>query len=167
MIDEQVIFYKIIKMFRLSEDDFLNFNKDEVEYVTVITDRATAKRVKLSEFEKTSRAKRGLLLLREVKTNPYRTITALTLPSKEFIGLRNGNIHMVKLTEVAIMDRYSTGSIISKEKISEVFTNVELVKRKDLTYDSSITEMKEEKKVSLKEIDDRLMTIDDFIDIDE
>lgn len=30
MIDEQVIFYKIIKMFRLSEDDFLNFNKDEV-----------------------------------------------------------------------------------------------------------------------------------------
>ncbi len=153
------------------KDDYVvsvsNFNKDEVEYLTVITDRATAKRVKMSEFEKTSRAKRGLLLLREVKTNPYRTITALTLPSKEFIGLRNGNIHMIKLTEIAIMDRYSTGSIISKEKINEVFVNTELIERKDLTYDSDIKENKQQTKVSLKEIDDRLMTIDDFIDIDE
>ncbi len=153
------------------KDDYVvsvsNFNKDEIEYVTIITDRSTAKRVKLSEFEKTSRAKRGLLLLREVKTNPYRTTAVLLLPSKDFIGLRNGNIHMLKLTEIAIMDRYSTGSIISKEKINEVFVNTELVKREELTYDASIIETKEEKKVSLKEIDDRLMTIDDFIDIDE
>ena len=48
-----------------------------------------------------------------------------------------------------------------------MFVNTELIERKDLTYDADIKENKQQSKVSLKEIDDRLMTIDDFIDIDE
>ena len=153
------------------KDDYVvsvsNFNESDTEYVTVITDKSTAKRVKLSEFEKTSRAKRGLLLLREVKTNPYRTIKVLTIPSKDFIGLKGVDIKMIKLTEVAIMDRYSTGSVISKDKIKEVFVSNELVKKDDLNIEPVIEVKEEKKRVSLKEIDDRLMTIDDFINIDE
>ena len=153
------------------KDDFVvsvsNFNASEVEYVTIITDKSTAKRVKLSEFEKLSRAKRGLLLLREVKTNPYRTIKALVLPPKDFIGLKGNDIKTIKLTEVAIMDRYSTGSVISKDKIKEVFVVSELTKKDDLVVEKKEEEVVEKKKVSLKEIDDRLMTIDDFINIDE
>ncbi len=159
-----------VKSINLKDDDVVsvsNFNKDETEYVTIITDKGTAKRVKLNEFEKTTRAKRGLLLLREVKTNPYRTISALTLNSRDFIGLRGNDIKSVKLTEIAIMDRYSTGSVISKDKIKEVFEVCELVKKDDIDVETSIEEVKENKKVSLKEIDDRLMTIDDFINIDE
>ena len=153
------------------KDDFVvsvsNFNASEVEYVTIITDKSTAKRVKLSEFEKLSRAKRGLLLLREVKTNPYRTIKALVLPPKDFIGLKGNDIKTIKLTEIAIMDRYSTGSVISKGKIKEVFVVSELTKKDDLVVEKKEEEVVEKKKVSLKEIDDRLMTIDDFINIDE
>ncbi len=153
------------------KDDFVvsvsNFNASEVEYVTIITDKSTAKRVKLSEFEKLSRAKRGLLLLREVKTNPYRTIKALVLPQKDFIGLKGNDIKTIKLTEIAIMDRYSTGSVISKDKIKEVFVVSELTKKDDLVVEKKEEEIVEKKKVSLKEIDDRLMTIDDFINIDE
>ena len=153
------------------KDDFVvsvsNFNANEVEYVTIITDKSTAKRVKLSEFEKLSRAKRGLLLLREVKTNPYCTIKALVLPQKDFIGLKGNDIKTIKLTEVAIMDRYSTGSVISKDKIKEVFVVNELIKKDDLVVEKKDEEVIEKKKVSLKEIDDRLMTIDDFINIDE
>lgn len=153
------------------KDDYVvsvsNFDSSLVEYVTIITDKSTAKRVKLSEFEKTSRAKRGLLLLREVKTNPYRTIKALVLPQKDFIGLKGSDIKTIKLTEVAIMDRYSTGSVISKNNIKEVFQVNELVKKSDLVVESEIETKEENKKISLKEIDDRLMTIDDFINIDE
>ncbi len=153
------------------KDDYVvsvsNFDSSLVEYVTIITDKSTAKRVKLSEFEKTSRAKRGLLLLREVKTNPYRTIKALVLPQKDFIGLKGNDIKTIKLTEVAIMDRYSTGSVISKNNIKEVFQVNELVKKSDLVVESEIETKEENKKISLKEIDDRLMTIDDFINIDE
>ena len=153
------------------KDDYVvsvsNFDSSAVEYVTIITDKSTAKRVKLSEFEKTSRAKRGLLLLREVKTNPYRTIKALVLPQKDFIGLKGSDIKTIKLTEVAIMDRYSTGSVISKNNIKEVFQVNELVKKSDLVVESEIETKEENKKISLKEIDDRLMTIDDFINIDE
>lgn len=153
------------------KDDFVvsvsNFSENETEYVTVITDKATAKRVKLSEFEKTSRAKRGLLLLREVKTNPYRIVKVLTLPQKAFIGLKGEDIKVIKLTEIAIMDRYSTGSIISKDKIKDVFVSTTLTKKDDIVVESEIEVKEEKKKVSLKEIDDRLMTIEDFINLDE
>jgi len=159
-----------VKSINLKDDDVVsvsNFDKDEVEYVTIITDKGTAKRVKLNEFEKTSRAKRGLLLLREVKTNPYRTLKALTISSRDFIGLKGNDIKTVKLTEVAIMDRYSTGSIISKDVVKEVFIVNDLVKKEDIEVEPNIEKKLEKQQVSLKEIDDRLMTIDDFINLDE
>ena len=159
-----------VKSINLKDDDVVsvsNFDKETTEYVTIITDKGTAKRVKLNEFEKTTRAKRGLLLLREVKTNPYRTLKALTVSSKEFIGLKGNDIKTVKLTEVAIMDRYSTGSIISKDIVKEVFIVNDLVKKEDIEVEPTIEKQEEKKKVSLKEIDDRLMTIDDFINLDE
>ena len=158
-----------VKSINLKDDHVVsvsNFNANDTEYVTIITDKGTAKRVKLNEFEKTSRAKRGLLLLREVKTNPYRIVKVLTIPSRDFIGIKTDDIKLIKLTEIAIMDRYSTGSVISKNKIKEVFVSMELTKKDDIITASEIEEKEEKKKVSLKEIDDRLMTIEDFIKID-
>ena len=67
------------------------------------------------------------------------------------------------------MDRYSTGSILVKGSIKNSFKNVELLKKNDISNNSSTNTLSDEKvpkKSSLKEIDDRLMTIDDFIDID-
>lgn len=143
-----------------------NFNSESHEYITIITDKGTAKRVKISEFEKTTRAKRGLLVLREVKTNPYCIVKSFIADSKEYIGIKTNEIITFKLTEIPIMDRYSTGSQISKKEIVDAFINVEMIKLKDLVNENQIEEPKSTKKVSLKEIDDRLMTIDDFINID-
>ena len=153
------------------KDDYVvgvsNFDKETNEYITVITDKGTGKRIKLSDFEKTSRAKRGLLILREVKTNPYRIIKTLIVSNKEYIGIKNGDIKILKSTEIPILDRYSTGSQITKGNIHTAFVNAELVKKDEIETEVTITEEKPEKKVSLKEIDDRLLTIDDFINIDE
>lgn len=146
-----------------------NFDPKTSEYLYVITNKATAKRVKISEFEKTGRAKRGLLILREVKTNPYETLNAFITSTKDHIGVRTSEVKYFKASEIPIMDRYSTGSILVKESIKNSFKNVELLKKDDISNNSSTNTLSDEKvskKSSLKEIDDRLMTIDDFIDID-
>ena len=152
------------------KNDFIvnvnNFDSKNVEYVTIITNKGTAKRVKINEFEKTTRAKRGLLVLREVKTNPYEVVKAFVIDSREYIGIKTNEIVTFKNTEIPIMDRYSIGSNISKKEIIDAFVNKELVKLKENEDKPKIEKTSETKKVSLKEIDDRLMTIDDFINID-
>ena len=67
------------------------------------------------------------------------------------------------------MDRYSSGSTIVKGIISDVHENANLTKdeiNKNEEISKPITkeETKEKKEVSLKEIDDKFMTIDDFLD---
>ncbi len=138
------------------------------EYVTVITYKGLAKRIKLTEFEKTSRAKRGLLLLREVKSNPQEVIKTFVSDAKHNIIIRTESKDKeLKLTEIPIMDRYSTGSTISKDKLKEVFEISNLSKDERIENVSkpvSKEESREKKEVSLKEIDDKFMTIDDFLD---
>ena len=140
------------------------------EYVTVITNKGLAKRIKLQEFEKTSRAKRGLLLLREIKSNPQEVIKVLVIDPKHNIIIKSNNKEKeLKLTEIPIMDRYSTGSNISKTKIDMVIDKIELTKDditplKEISKPVTKEESKEKKEVSLKEIDDKFMTIDDFLD---
>ena len=50
---------------------------DNYEYLTVVTRKNTAKRVRLSEFEKSTRARRGVQIIKEVKTNPYYVLKVL------------------------------------------------------------------------------------------
>ena len=146
----------------------MNFNAKTEEYVAVITDKGTGKRVRLTEFEKSSRARRGLLVLREVKTNPYLVLRAFITESKHRFGLKGTDVEFYKLTELPIADRYSTGSTITKSYLEDAFLEVTLQKETtEVIQSEEETPKKEEepkKKVSLKEIDERLMTIDDFLD---
>ena len=161
-----------VKAINLKDDtvaSISNFNLGESEYISVITEKGTGKRVKISEFDKSSRAKRGLMILREVKTNPYKVLKSFIIDSKKMVGLKSNDIKYIKNTELPIVDRYSTGSIISKEKLRDAFKLVELEERKSLNFIFN-TERKEKEikndKVSLKEIDDRLLTIEDFLNSD-
>lgn len=155
-----------------------NFNPAIQEYLLIVTDKGTGKRVKMNEFEKSTRARRGLLLLREVKSNPYKIIKTYPITSKDYIGLKTSTIELLKNTEIPIMDRYSTGSTLTKEEVVDCFIYKELVKKEELEkkiLDEAPIEKEQEKtnaepvppvekkKISIKEIDDRLMTIDDFL----
>ena len=166
-----------VKGMKLKDDHVVsvnNFDYDTKEFISIITDKGTGKRVRLTEFEISTRTRRGLLLLREVKTNPYKILKTFIEDSKNYIGIKNGEINTIKLTELPINDRHSTGSQISKKQLTDAFLVASLKRRK--TKDKEKVEMKEEKKetlvetkvpkkekISLKEIDDRLMTIDDFL----
>lgn len=158
------------------KDDFVvsvsNFTQDDVDYISIVTEKGTGKRVKISEFDKSSRAKRGLMILREVKTNPYKVLKAFVVNTKEVLGLKASDIKSIKITELPIVDRYSTGSVISKERLTDAFLVAELKGKKELnnTEQPKEKEIKKEEKnkdeVLLKEIDDRLLTIEDFLNSD-
>ena len=162
------------------KDDYLvscnNFSYNSHEYIAIITTNGTGKRVRLSEFELSTRTRRGIQVLREVKTNPYIVLKTFITDSKNHLGLRNGKIVNVKLTELPIADRYSTGTQVTKQKLNDAFVITGLSKTRkgqESLIEEEVVEVKEpeieEKRipkkdqVSLQEIDDRLMTIDDFL----
>lgn len=160
------------------KDDYLvsinNFDFTQDEYITVITDKGTAKRVRLNEFELSTRARRGLLIIREVKTNPYQVLKTFVADVKEFIGIKNEDIKTLKLTELPIADRHSIGSLISKKTLQDAFLVATLTPaslEETTSREETVGNIEEEKvnepskkdRISLKEIDDRLMTIDDFL----
>ena len=164
------------------KDDYLvsvnNFSYNIHEFISVLTTKGTGKRVRLQEFELSTRTRRGIQLVREVKSNPYEILTTFTDDPKNYIGIKNGEINTIKLTELPIADRYSTGSQISKHQLNDAFIiatlirpekNQEKIEVLEESEKPEIIEVIEEKKIpkkeqiSLSEIDDRLMTIDDFL----
>ena len=126
------------------------------DYVLVLTDKSTAKRVKIIEFERTSRARRGVQIIRDVKTNPYHIINSLIINNKNNIGIIfKEDIEYKKVTDIPILDRYSTGNSLSNQVINGMFIETSIINSK---------EIKEEvKEISLESIDDKIMTIDDFL----
>ena len=152
-----------VKAINLKNDEVVSVNNfNNVEYISVIMDKGCGKRVKLSEFEKSNRARRGLMLVREVKTSPYKIVKTFSVDAKNYIGVITDEINEMKLTELSIMDRYSTGNNITKKKINDAFLVCNLVKKGE-TDEVNITKEVTKTRPSLKEIDERLITIDDYI----
>ena len=140
---------------------------DNSDYLSVFTNRGNAKRVKLSELEIGKRASRGLLIQKEVKSNPQEIVKSFVIDSKNHVGIKNDDdIKILKLTEIPIMDRYSAGSLIYKKGITDVFEETNLITKNDIkTSKKDETQKKETKNnPSLKDIDDRMMVIEDFLD---
>ena len=174
-----------VKSMKLKNDYVTNINlfDNSDEFLTVITDKATAKRIRLSEFELSNRAKRGLLIIREVKSNPYKVLKTFIVNNNTNIGIKNSTIKLIKVTEFPILDRYSTGKEIEKNPLTDTFVEAnirdekpkeetiiettlietEAIEKEDIPNKEVIKKPKKEK-ISLKEIDDRLLTIDDFLD---
>ena len=165
-----------VKSIKLKDDEVVSscLFDSSCEYITIIMDKGTAKRLKLSEVEKTSRANRGILLMKEIKSNPSKIIRTYLIPSKEEIVIASisGNKE-VKLTEISIMDRQSNGSFVVKDRVMDTYRTVEMVSQNsDDLKKSNDSEIVEEKKVtittskevkSLKAIDDKIMTIDEIL----
>jgi len=159
-----------VKSIKLKDDTVVSsclFNPT-CEYVTIITDKGTAKRLRLSEIEKTSRANRGILLMKEIKSNPSKIIKSYLLSSKETITVISiAEIKELKLTEISIMDRQSNGSYIVKDRVMDTYHIATLVSDEHLNIESSND--KEENTIvnnelkNLKKVDDQIMTIDEIL----
>ena len=141
---------------------FVLFDASE-EFVTILTDKGTGKRTRLTEFEKTSRAKRGILLMKVIKSNPSKIIKTFITNPKNVIGVVSEDYSkMIKITEIPIMDRYSNGSYVIKDKIVSSYLEKNIESKEDIKENKE--EIKVEKQdISLKEIDDKLSNVDSII----
>ena len=160
-----------VKSIKLKDDEVVSSQlfDPSVEYITIITDKGTAKRLKLSELEKTTRGNRGILLMKEIKSNPSKIIDTYLIPSKEEITVISvTGSKVLKLTEISIMDRQSNGSFIVKDKIMDTYRCASLVsnnKQENIENNNNISEVKKVDKElkSLKNIDEKMLSIDEYL----
>ena len=143
-----------VKAINLKEDHVVSGNSfNDENFITIITDKGTAKRIKTEEFDIIARARRGVLAVRDVKTNPYHIINSFISNNKQEIGLITDEINFHKITEFPICDRYQTGTVITKEKIEKAFLKIDIQEKEEEPED-----------ISLDKVDEKIMTIDDFLD---
>ena len=163
-----------VKSIKLKDDEVVSsylFSEDN-EYITIITDKGTAKRLKLIEIEKTSRGNRGILLMKEIKSNPSKIIDTYIIPKdSELIVTSIKGIKPIKITEIAIMDRHSNGSFIVKDRIIGVSRLVKMINLHEDTDKVDNEEVKEVKTIKidkeykqLKNIDDKMNEIEMQLD---
>ncbi|MBC1473184.1 DNA topoisomerase IV subunit A [Listeria grandensis] len=115
-----------VKAMNLKAGDYIAGAKvirpSETRDLVLVTQRGSAKRMKLSEFETISRAKRGLLMLRELKSSPHRFISLDLASSKDIIHIATNKEVVVDMdvSNLRVTDRYSNGSFIMDEQLEGV-----------------------------------------------
>ncbi|MDA7027920.1 DNA topoisomerase IV subunit A [Bacillus sp. CLL-7-23] len=100
--------------------------------LVLVTQRGAVKRMNLTEFEKTSRAKRGVLMLRELKKKPHRIVGLLACSYHDqfMIQTEKDVIEEMTVKEIKLHDRYSNGSFILDEDEAGEVTDVWIKKHK-------------------------------------
>ena len=156
-----------VKGINLKDDELVTCLSptSDIEYLTIITDRNTAKRIKLSDLEEMTRAKKGSTLIKKVKSTPYLVTNVIPVTIHSTIGIKtNGDLNDIKVTEIPIMDLSSTGSNISKTTIEDTFIFKEI---EEIKNNEEIKPSNEEEKVDIPQPvqeEAKELTIDDFID---
>ena len=120
-----------VKAMNLKEDDVLQsaFICNTSSFY-LLTQRGSLKRVSIEEIPATSRAKRGLQVLRELKNKPHRVFLAGAVAEQGFVGdlfsteveendqtllvqSNKGTIYQSRLQDLNLSERTSNGSFIS------------------------------------------------------
>ena len=148
-----------VKGINLNDGDYVinGQNIYDDEHLAIFTDNKTAKRVKLSDIQKFTRAKKGTSIIKSPKSKTYLVMNAYLSNSKTVFGLLNGNIENIKASEISIMDKSSTGSNITKKSVSEVFV---VNKLKDITKRDVKDKIESEEREKIIEP----LTMSDFFD---
>lgn len=85
--------------------------------IVIVTQRGAVKRMLAQEINQTSRAKRGVTVLRELKKNPHRIVYMSEGKSKEMTVInQKGQELVINPTDYPIGDRTSNGSFAMDEK---------------------------------------------------
>ena len=114
--------------------------------------------------------------MKTIKSNPSQIIKVLIENTKNIINIKTiKEIKQIKLNEIPIMDRYSNGSYVVKNRVLDVYEENTIMNPNEINEQETtktieenkqeIKTIKEEtkKEPSLKQIDDSFMTIDDLL----
>lgn len=88
-------------------------NPDQEQELVIVTQRGAVKRMLLSELELGNRAKRGVVILKELKSNPHRIYTILVVNFRNTFTIvtEKGIQETISVTSLTRADRYSNGSL--------------------------------------------------------
>lgn len=123
------------------------------EYITIFTDKNTAKRIKLEEIDYSKRSLKGDNILHSPKSKKYKITECYAGSSKTNYGLIREETETIKSSEINIMDKSSTGSTISKKDLTDVFKEARLKVIDDVKLENSevSNEEKDNSNESVKE----------------
>ncbi|MGM7701611.1 DNA topoisomerase IV subunit A [Pseudalkalibacillus sp. Hm43] len=121
-----------VKAINLKDGDYVvsGFIKDKESKteMVLVTNRGAVKKMRLeNEFEKTTRAKRGVVMLRELKNNPHRVVEVIHVQDKDYIIMKaeKGKEETVDPAQLRPADRYNNGSfmidVTSEGPVTEVW----------------------------------------------
>ncbi|KMJ59439.1 DNA gyrase subunit A [Bacillus sp. LL01] len=113
-----------VKGINLKDKDYvvsgLVFAKESKAMLFIATHRGAVKKLKITEFDKASRAKRGLVMLREVKNNPHQIAAVELVEPSSYIYVQTEKGATEKLAAASYRnnDRYSNGSFVLDQQES-------------------------------------------------
>lgn len=106
-----------VKGLNLKEEDYLVsvniLEPDSDQDVIVVTHRGAIKRMNVSEIELSTRAKRGVVILKELKSNPHRIFNVSVVDLHDTVTLTTTKQlqETIEVSKLTRSDRYSNGSL--------------------------------------------------------
>lgn len=97
--------------------------RDEAGSILIATQRGSVKRMALKEIEVAARAQRGVVVLKELKTNPHRIVDSQIVKPGDTVILSTSKDNKVTVEAGALrlVDRYSNGSsLVDESKLGKV-----------------------------------------------
>ena len=165
-----------VKAINLRDDEVVSalLFEDGADFITILTDKGTGKRLRFNEIDMGTRGNRGLLFMKEIKSNPSKIVSTYVEDNKRLLHVVTDKYDKaVKIVDIPIMDRYSNGSYVVKDKIKDSYLEVDVLS-KDNFIDLEFVEDKKPEQTqinfdmlnreSLKEVDDRIVIINNFLD---
>ncbi|QOP72714.1 DNA topoisomerase IV subunit A [Pediococcus acidilactici] len=104
-----------VKSMDLRDDQVANFVLvNDEDQIGLITNRGSFKRMKVSEISVTSRARRGVQILRELKKEPHRVVDIAVVNEHQAFEVltSRGLVHDILPMEHPLNERYSNGSFV-------------------------------------------------------
>ena len=150
---------------------------DLKEYLCIFTDRNTTKRLHISDLDKTTRAKKGSLIIKSPKSKKYNIIKAFNIGSRNIFGVMDKEIGYIKSSDINIFDKVSTGTTFTKKNVEDIFIVAKYTditnQNKTVSEPSQIANIIEENEIENEEIapqnnmeekKERQLTMSDFFE---
>jgi topoisomerase-4 subunit A len=105
-----------VKGINLKDDDYVvaGLTVSDEDTLLVVTQRGAVKMMKATEVDKSNRAKRGLVIYKELKKNPYRIVGVKVLSEGQVIyaKLEKNEVETIDISGLKPKDRYSNGTLL-------------------------------------------------------
>jgi len=117
-----------VKGIKLVSDEVANafVSNNFHEYITIFTDKNTAKRIKLEDIEYSKRSLKGESIIKSPKSKKYEIYTSFAGNAKTNYGIIDDETNIIKSSDINIMEKASTGSVITKGTFANIFKEARL-----------------------------------------